>query len=492
MASQKVFGSYQEIIDLHTEANHVSAIGIHTPTGDTPRKMFKGYFDQYKKYKYLGASITLVPAARLPADPMGISYNSTGQVAGTEMDPRDALNPIMFHGCHGDDMGSILNTLYGNDSSISDSLDGLDGGAVSITDFVGASLWINMERLYYKALTDKTWKKANPMSGFKKGNLRPLVYSLATNRQIMPYEGSPANIGALTQGGDPTTQIVEDDDELWAPARANNLQFFTPRLTRLGWMETRNVHAIAKTGIPGIESADDIPEFIAQALDTTTTPAEMPKIYMGIILLAPAYGVEQYYRMIVNHRFAFKEFRGISFMPATDGVPAYTNANPDLFNGDQYEDWNSAEGGEVDPPEPGPIGDTAVLTGADSLSETYSVYTTNGYASVKTVYRYLTLGSTTYDGHVFAGEKNNFWFFTDDDKIGIIFIPSSGLARALTTTNGGSGWHVPSSGNHPYDIDEFSTTTWATQPTAWTAADIAVMDSMVAMNHEFTDITIGE
>lgn len=362
MASQKVFGSYQEIIDLHTEANHVSAIGIHTPTGDTPRKMFKGYFDQYKKYKYLGASITLVPAARLPADPMGVSYNSTGQVEGTAMDPRDALNPIMFHGCHGDDMGAILNTLYGNNSSISDSLDGLDGGAVSITDFVGASLWINMERLYYKALTDKTWKKANPMSGFKKGNLRPLVYSLATNRQIMPYEGSPAGLGAFSEGGDPTTEFDEDDDGLFAPKRANNLQFFTPRLTRLGWMETRNVHAIAKPGIEGIESADDIPEAIAQMLDTTTTPAEMPKIYMGIILMAPAYGVEQYYRMIVNHRFAFKDFRGISFMPATDGVPAYTNANSDLFNGEQYEDWDSAESGGGDTPEPTPTTASVLLS----------------------------------------------------------------------------------------------------------------------------------
>lgn len=348
MASQKVFGSYQEIIDLHTEANHVSAIGIHTPTGDTPRKMFKGYFDQYKKYKYLGASITLVPAARLPADPMGVSYNSTGQVEGTAMDPRDALNPIMFHGCHGDDMGAILNTLYGNDSSISDSLDGLDGGAKSIIDLVGASLWVNMERLYYKALTDKTWKKANPMSGFKKGNLRPLVYSLATNRQIMPYDGSPAGLNVLSQGGDPTTQYVEDEDsDTWAPVRANNLQFFTPRLTRLGWMETRNVHAVAKSGIPGIDTPGDIPEFVAQALDTTITPAEMPKIYMGIILMAPAYGVEQYYRMIVNHRFAFKDFRGISFMPATDGVPAYVNANGDLFDGEKYDDWDNP-----DPPTP--------------------------------------------------------------------------------------------------------------------------------------------
>lgn len=93
MATQYAKASYEEIIDCHTEEGHVTAIGIHTPTGDTPRKMFSGFFEQFKKFKYLGCSIKLVPAARLPADPLQVSYEP-GQVIGTAVDPRDMLNPF--------------------------------------------------------------------------------------------------------------------------------------------------------------------------------------------------------------------------------------------------------------------------------------------------------------------------------------------------------------------------------------------------------------
>lgn len=392
MASQKVYASYQEVIDLHTEANHCTAIGIHTPVGDTPRKMFKGYFDQYKKYKYLGASVTLVPAARLPADPMGVRYSSSGEVLNTYMDPRDALNPIMFHGCHGDDMGSILNTLYGNDNVISDSVNGLDGGADNLFDIEGAALWSNMERLYYKALTDKSWKKANPMSGFKKGNLRPLVYTLATNRQLMPViNDDDVEYNTLTEGGDPTTDIKEiPDSDRFYMDKKNNLQFFTPRLTSLGWMDTRNVVAYGLQSFHEVDSVDDVPAAIANLLDQAITEVELPKIYMGMILLAPAYGVEQYYRMIINHRFAFKQFRGISFQPAVDGVPAYTNANVDLFDGSQYEPYEFDDGSSPVTPPVTPTGSVVVTYPSNFTSSVSDYIRSSNYV--------LGFGLTDIDG----------------------------------------------------------------------------------------------
>lgn len=332
MATQKVFASYQEVIDLHTESDRVTVLGIHTPTGSFPRQMFKGFFDQFKKYKYLGCSISLVPAARLPADPSMISYEGGEAV----LDARDLMNPLMFHGCHGDDLGTILNQLYGDDAGVSDSIVGIDvGGNTPIGTYEA------FERLYYKALTDKSWKKAHPMKGFRKSGLRPLVYSMATNRQLMPGSvstilGDNAPLGFDSAGnfrnplGDPSSDfdINEEESAITVhPYTKRNLQFFTPKLTGLGWIDTRNV--LTK----GREYQDDgtLDEQLIYDINNAfeVNYAELPKIFMGCILLPPAYKTEQYYRMIVNHSFAFKQFRGISFQPDVTTVPTYWNKNGD-------------------------------------------------------------------------------------------------------------------------------------------------------------------
>lgn len=336
MATNSIRCSYQEIIDMHTEADHVTAIGIHTPTGDFPRKMFKGYFDQYKKYKYLGCSIKFIPIARLPADPLQVGFE-----AGEQISPVDLANPILFHGCHGDDLGTILNTLYGNDDGISDSLVGLDGGSDQPYEYQSEALGNLMLRLYYKALTDKSWKKANIQRGFQKSGLRPLVYSLATNHQIMPSSLLGESSFDIDEYGVPTTDILQGSDN--AMAVNKNLQLFTPRLTRLGWMDTRNV--IAKPvsfpeTTPGEDPVEQFEKALLGRLNAVSNYAQLPKLFMGCILLPPSTskGFEQYFRVIINHYFAFRQFRGISFQPDDMEVPTYWNKNPvngepvDLFD----------------------------------------------------------------------------------------------------------------------------------------------------------------
>lgn len=345
MATNHVFCSYQEVIDLHTEGNHVTVIGVHTPTGDTPRRMFKGLFDQFKQYRYNGCSIKLVPAARLPVDPLNVSVDP-GQVLGTKVDPRDALNPLMFHGCHGDDMGTILNKLYGTENLISDSLDGLDApssGALLPQEFRNV-----LERLYYKALTDNSWKKAGSQRGFMKSGLRPLVYSLAANRQIMPGTKGPVftigENGEIIQDlGDPMDSWQNESEELAMPVNKSTLQLMTPRLTGLGWIDTKNV-LTSEVSLGDVSTLNE--GFVAQENYT-----ELPKIFMGVILLPPAYGVEQYFRMIINHSFTFRKFRGISFKPEMPNVPSYFNANEDLFDPEKYDGQDEPD---PDPPEPDP------------------------------------------------------------------------------------------------------------------------------------------
>lgn len=355
MASNFVRAAYREVVDLNTESNKVSAIGIHTPTGDTPRKMFPGFFQQYKKYKYKGCSIAFYPIAKLPADPLQVSYDA-GEPG---IDPRDLANPILVHGCHGDDMGTILNKLYGDNNGISDSADRLDMNAID-WPYPDAGPWYQtMERLYYKALTDMTWKKASVQRGFRKSGLRPLVYSLATNHQIMPSSqypngmelaitGSPAMNGAL-----PTSEYENEDDEyIENGLNRSNVQFFTPRLTRLGWMDTRQV--LTTTGqvdAPDIEGIDLTP--LDVALNTSLVEqvnwAQLPRLYMLMVLLPPAYKTEMYFRAVVTHYFQFKGFRGISFMPEQTGVPSmYTQEWSTTADGIVPKDFPDVP---IDPPE---------------------------------------------------------------------------------------------------------------------------------------------
>lgn len=324
MASNFVKAAYREVIDLNTESNKVSAIGIHTPIGDTPRKMFPGFFQQYKKYKYKGCSIAFYPIAKLPADPLQVSYDA-GEPG---IDPRDLANPILVHGCHGNDMGTILNKLYGDNNSISDSVDRMDLGNIQS----GTDAWYDMmERLYYKALTDMTWKKASVQRGFRKSGLRPLVYSLATNHQIAPSSQFPDGMFLTSKysmgmdGGVPTSDYDvdgESDELLVNNVNANAVQFFTPRLTRLGWMDTRMV--ITDTSVVDTSDAEvgDLSKIITTGVVDQINWTELPNIYMLMVMLPPAYKTEMYFRAIVTHYFAFKGFRGISFMPEQTGVPS--------------------------------------------------------------------------------------------------------------------------------------------------------------------------
>lgn len=382
MATNSVVCSYQEIVDLHTEGGHVTVLGIHTPTGDYPKQMFRGFFDQFKKYKYLGCSVALVPAARLPSDPLQVKYNA-GEVENTIVDPRDALNPLLFHGCHGDDMGTILNTLYGNDHGISDSVVGIDtfddGG-----EHYEANLNELLERLYYKALTDSTWKKAHPQRGFRKSGLRPLIYDLAVNRPLLPgtqITGLSEDMvvgfnddNVLEQaGGDPYLGIgyTQGSRIVRTNVNKNNLQFFTPRLKGLGWIDTRQPMTIPQEfEVPDGVGLDSI-EVMNKMLNTDRINyVELPKIYMGCILLPPAYGVEQYFRMIINHRFAFKQFRGISFKPEVSAVPTYWDANQDLFDGEHFDPVDDVEGSVEPDPEPTPEGSYLVFAEIENNSST--------------------------------------------------------------------------------------------------------------------------
>lgn len=368
MTTQFAQASYQEIIDLNTVTDRVSVLGIHTPVTDTPYTFLQPFFDAFQKYHYDGCSLTLVPAARLPADISQVSYEA-GDIP---IDPRDLLNPILWHGAHGESLGAVLNQFYDASDSSSDItrkfFDSGELNRVSLPQVGNDALY---ESLYYRALTDNSWRKAHPQTGLRVKGLHPLVYSVGTDAQyvngpagayspFVPRMGNRAELPSsqngngisVTAGGNlgqynNTAQIVgspleglqdtaSSGDTAVARSQPNrrSSQWFTERLHGLGWLDTR-VRTLAssyQTDLDGdIQDDRDAVENLYAQVESAQTINYLPRLFMGVCLLPPSYKAKQYYRLIINHRFSFRKFRGLSmdgdirgrFGPAR--APSYRN-----------------------------------------------------------------------------------------------------------------------------------------------------------------------
>lgn len=304
MATNIVSASYQEIIDISTKLNELSVVGIHTPTGYAPRSMLDGFWRQFKKFRYLGCSIRMVPSASLPADLAGVSLdpNEAG------IDPREPVNPILFHGCHGESLSKALNVVYQNGTF------DLSGTSFDVENINFADL--NMiERMYYSALSDNSFRKFMPQQGVSIKRLYPLVWTLASNQQISPNGTFYANgLMSTDENGVSTPEFrlgeVFDGTLGGDGSFATNgryVQQFTNKTARLGWIPTKGF-------------GDD-----GQLLPNT-----MPKVFMGVLLFPPSYKTIQYFRMVITHHFQFAGFTtALSPMdaPATNIPPiSYTDA----------------------------------------------------------------------------------------------------------------------------------------------------------------------
>lgn len=354
MATNYAHATYTEVIDLQTTADKISIIGIHTPVGRKAYARLRGFFKQFRKFKYNGIkSLVMVPAANLPVDPLGL----TGVVGTTDlMDPRDTLNPILFHGCHGESLTNVLDTIY-RSSIYTDSGANVSGSADGSEVSDSAEMFdldISSDLFeYYSKLTDSSWRKFGIQSGVKLRNLRPLVHQVVQNMPTLPagiasskylansgvfsagynVEGSandrnipidtpPNNVpldpyvqytpmGELT----PVHQVVDGD--LSSGFTSAYKQQFTNRMTRLGWLPT----AISRRG-----------EVAARIVTT-------PKLFMGVMVLPPAYNIEQFFRMVITHSFSFKEFTStLSLMDETDPVGVNIMDNIPYANWIDYGD----------------------------------------------------------------------------------------------------------------------------------------------------------
>lgn len=304
-----VTATYQEIYDINTVSNDVSIIGIHTPVGSKPRSLLSGFFTQYRKYAYLGCNVLGTFAQGLPLDILSISPEA-GQGSA---DPRDILNPILSRGCHGDNLNAALNSIYKGSFQNEGSSLGKDDFASNVVPS-GNLTW---EQMYYRMLQDPSFKKYRMGAGFYLKGLRPKIYNVATQHQIMPTEDWP-NIGKLKYGGD-DAEVQGFTPETFGSV-PNGVggttdftpQFLTNRLQSLGWLDTRQIingAVSSKAATPGV------PAYTV-----------LPKIFMSCLVLPKAYRVSNCMRVVISHKFAFKEF----------------NTSLTLEGASEYYDWLSA------------------------------------------------------------------------------------------------------------------------------------------------------
>lgn len=308
MVNKYINATYQEIYDLATAPDKVTIMGIRTPSGSVPSKMLSGLWKQFKSVKYNGCDFVMRATARQPLDPLQV-----GKTAGSQMDMRDVQNPILFRGCHGESLGSILNDLMGA-SSHTFSGDSLDIDEKALTD---------VENFYYQCLTDMSWQKSMPENGFARNGLHPLVYGLSANFQMTEHQGDIAinpsgNKTVLQQPGE-ASETLNYDDSAYIPTLNVGYQLnsegdgyanagrriFTHDLHPLGWLDTENR--------VGGSTTDPFPN------------ANIPRCYMGILMLPPAYtqGVRQFFRVVITHYFTFKDFRSISLDSEYSDTPGY-------------------------------------------------------------------------------------------------------------------------------------------------------------------------
>lgn len=315
MTTQYASANYTEIYDLHTEVGKPLVMGIHTPTNITPRLMLNGFFGQFKKFRYVGCDMVFQPIATMDSDPLQVSLEA-GQ--GT-IDPRDLANPIIHAGFSGEYMADVMNKIFNvantNSGYFNTNLLAVDWSQNTDHEDINDVL----VQAYYQMLSDPTFKKSGIQQGFIKKGMYPLTYTMATSAQIAPYsdtDGDPRpssytiqrpktnNFASLNQAF-PDTSVDSNNN---VQDHYEYAQIFTNGKQRLDWLDCENILATSSG---------------------SGRYTYLPKLYMYMVMLPPAYKTEMYFRVILTHHFEFDQFRSYpmlgslpeNFIHITDGLP---------------------------------------------------------------------------------------------------------------------------------------------------------------------------
>lgn len=354
MATNFVKAKFQEIYDFGTVSGRTTILGIHTPQGYRVQKLLGGFFRQFRKVKYSGCTVSMVPAAQLPADPLQVSF----EAGGLTVDPRDLLNPILFHGCHGESMNEILNNYLVNQEP-----DAIAPTAPSQSVTENLPTLAQAEQGYYAALSDPSFRKFGIQSGAKV-SLKPMVHPLVLTNPMVPSD-SKSNFVKVASGqpfystvsGKNTGDFVDVIDDsnsggsdagnyhagivtpggfvpTTAPQGLDAVYGFTPMmfsngLRPLGWLPTTQYPPATKEGQIYKVAQDYDTKGATMLWDAQIGPTTLPKLFMGMFILPPSYTQEMYFRLIITHYFEFKDFTTCLALNVDGPYGSYTETIPE-------------------------------------------------------------------------------------------------------------------------------------------------------------------
>lgn len=294
MVIQTINARYTETYDLNTAVGELSMLAIHTPQAPALKRMFHGFFEQYKKYKINGCDIRMVCASQQTLTPDLIGVEE-GQV-----DPRDVLNPILFKACTGENLNLLLNQIYNDSQSLTRFGDG------SIAQHIDTRPVA--ENIYYQLLADDTFRKSHPQAGITINGLIPMVHKVVTTQpfKFVGYNGKQGPvIGSNVEWfGGPSGSNVDDANQTTA---SNPNVFVSNGITPMPWLDTA---VIARVNKYNVDEEGETDNLIANGqTDEVRMINSVPRCYCGALILPPARLQRLFFRLQISWSISFREWR---------------------------------------------------------------------------------------------------------------------------------------------------------------------------------------
>lgn len=283
MVNNVVNATYVETYDLRTVVGRMAILGIHTPTATSLKKMYRGFFEQYKKVKIHSCDIIGVCASSQALSPAEV-----GLTAGLT-DPRDVLNPILFKACTGENLDLLLDRIYSTPSA------GENFGSIHREDITNT----DELAMYYNYLADDSFRKFHPQGGIHVSDLKPFVHRVATTQ---PFKWQNVNQVPSISSRVPSTSSSNAYAFGASDGSNNGVEsvFISNGLEPMPWIET--------TFEANTETANDDTGASSTVL-ATNLAVSVPRIYCGVVILPPAILQPLYFRFQVRWHLSFRDFR---------------------------------------------------------------------------------------------------------------------------------------------------------------------------------------
>lgn len=284
---------YQYFVDLQTSPDKIQVLTF-TAGGLMPQTRLRPFFGAFKHFKLGKCRYKFVPAATLPVDPTGLSY----EAGENTVDPRDQMNPGLVRITNGEDVNDLLNGLSGADA----------------------------ERMYYATMLDPRWYKFQLQRGFKR-TAYPLLWNVGQPHQSISQVTIAQTIGSTIQNSEDSDKIFGGYGEADVRDQSPVAEFSGPSLTemsaddysqnlldsvlmqtgrvKMGWMPTD----MFDSGLKG--------------------PAPVPEVDLVTVVLPKAYKTVYYYRLYIEEEVLFKD--PVAMVPiyrigGSSGVSGYVNS----------------------------------------------------------------------------------------------------------------------------------------------------------------------